>query len=83
MKQLYLQSNMHIWQKQKWINEWRNGGTSERMNEKAKKKWMNKFSKGLDIHLCSKLTRIMLNKTKNNKLLINYILNTGSVIWGF
>lgn len=37
MKQVYLQSKMRIWQKQKWRNEWRNGGTSERMNEKAKK----------------------------------------------
>ena len=27
-----------FWQKQKWMNEWRNGGTSERMNEKTKKK---------------------------------------------
>ena len=32
---------------------------------------MNKFSKGLDIHLCNKLTRTILNKTKNNKLLFN------------
>ena len=37
MKQVYLKSNMHVWQTQKWINEWRNEGTSERMNEKGRK----------------------------------------------